>query len=176
MIVIKTYSFYLALKSVIIYLILQVLLRIFLLLPLFMAYALSVVHAVFPHHHHSSFVEAQAHHASESHGSTLPQTGQNSALENGFGQPEDSHDHAPHFVHPVDFGYYLPGSILYLDGSKADVDQANFHAIGGILNSELLVSGELPSPGFDYLFAAMHPPSGRDYDHSAHLRGPPMIA
>lgn len=70
--------------------------RIFILLPLMVAYMMMLSHDVIPHHHHETLVEAEQHHAIE-HDDHHHHNGTAGA-----------HEHTMHIVHPPDFGSYIP--------------------------------------------------------------------
>lgn len=70
--------------------------RIFILVPMMVAYLLMLSHDVIPHHHHETLVEAENHHAIE-HAEHHHHDGTASA-----------HEHTMHLVHSPEFGSYLP--------------------------------------------------------------------
>lgn len=77
--------------------------RIFILLPLMVAYLLMLSHDVIPHHHHESLVEAEHHHAIEH------------ADHNHHDGTSGAHEHSMHFVHSPDFSSYIPSDYFSIN-------------------------------------------------------------
>ena len=129
----------------------------FILFGLLTAYLLVFAHAAIPHHHHASLADAAHHHEHE-----------HTAHDHGDGHQHDGHGHTPHFVHPADFGTFIPSPQLQL----SDVKQAQVMLATVVpFIIPALVEGDLRP-----LYLAEPPPDLVAVGIEAFsLRGPPTI-
>jgi hypothetical protein len=129
--------------------------RIFILLPLMVAYLLMLSHDVIPHHHHETLVEAEQHHAIE-HADHHHHDGTTGA-----------HEHTMHFVHSPDFGQYIPSSNFSLSSATVILFSCSLIVLNDLFSSiqkdESSIQGYEENP----------PPLLSQYSTTFLFRGPP---
>ncbi|MBK7681693.1 MAG: hypothetical protein KA347_04570 [Bacteroidia bacterium] len=131
--------------------------RIFILLPLMVAYLLMLSHDVIPHHHHETLVEAEQHHAIE-HADHHHHDGTTGA-----------HEHTMHFVHSPDFGNYIPSSNFSIDDVALNVLSFSVIELSDFFSS--IQPDESPKKWHD----DNPPPLLNKHSSSFHFRGPPKL-
>lgn len=129
--------------------------RIFILLPLMIAYLLMLSHDVIPHHHHETLVEAENHHAIE-HVDHHHHDGSTGA-----------HEHTMHFVHSPDFGSYILSSNFSMNCATV-----NLFSCSGIELKDIFSSIQMDESPIQWY--EDNPKSLlRQYYSSLDFRGPP---
>ncbi|MBK9636938.1 MAG: hypothetical protein IPO63_03655 [Bacteroidetes bacterium] len=129
--------------------------RIFIFLPLMVAYLMMLSHDVIPHHHHETLVEAEQHHAVE-HADHHHHNGSTGA-----------HEHTMHFVHTPDFGNYIPST--YFSMKSAAINLFSCTLIKMNDRFSFMQMDENPK----HWYQESPPPLLIEYYSSLDFRGPP---
>ncbi len=130
--------------------------RIFILLPLMVAYLLMLSHDVIPHHHHETLVEAEHHHATE-HADHHHHDGTTGA-----------HDHTMHFVHSPDFGHYIPSSNFSINSETVKLLSCLVIELNDLFSSKQRDEGTIQ------WYEENPPPLLSQYSSTFLFRGPPV--
>lgn len=129
--------------------------RIFILVPLMVAYLLMLSHDVIPHHHHETLVEAEQHHAIE-HADHHHHDGTTGA-----------HEHTMHFVHSPDFGSYIPSSNFSIHCATVSLFSCSVIELNDLFSS--IQKDESPIQWYE----ENSPPLLSQYSSAFLFRGPP---